>query len=84
MSKVDDQIASINESQVGTKAVLLHPFKPLVCIADDQEIIRYHLSLVGCDEYLGCTENIDLGENSGSSSFDEFKHDSFLGNPAEC
>jgi hypothetical protein len=43
---------------VGTRAVLLHLFKPLVCIADEKEIIRYHLSLVGCDEYLGCTENI--------------------------
>lgn len=71
MSKVDDQLPTYDtESGVGTKAVLLHPFKPLVCIADEKEIIRYHLSLVGCDEYLGCTENIDLEEHSGFSSFD--------------
>ena len=71
MSKVNDLYASYkNESGVGTKAVLLHPFKPLICFADEKEIIRYHLSLVGCDEYLGCTENIDLEEHSGFSSFD--------------
>ena len=62
MSKVDGPIATRfdTKSEVGTKAVLLHPFKPLVCIADEKETIRYHLSLVGCDEYLGCTENVNL------------------------
>lgn len=44
MSKVSDQIAICDTgSEVGTKAVLLHPFKPLVCIADERETIRYHL-----------------------------------------
>ena len=42
ISKVTDQIGSWDTgSEVGTKAVLLHPFKPLVCIADDNETIRY-------------------------------------------
>ncbi|KAG0566271.1 hypothetical protein M758_7G048400 [Ceratodon purpureus] len=41
VSKVTDQIGSWDTgSEVGTKAVLLHPFKPLVCIADDNETIR--------------------------------------------
>jgi regulator-associated protein of mTOR len=41
VSKVSDQIASWDtNSELGTKAVLLHPFKPLVCIADDKETIR--------------------------------------------
>ncbi|XP_024397087.1 regulatory-associated protein of TOR 1 isoform X2 [Physcomitrium patens] len=41
VSKVVDQIGSWDtQSEVGTKAVLLHPFKPLVCSVDDNEIIR--------------------------------------------
>lgn len=41
VSKVTDQIGSQDtESEFGTKAVLMHPFKPLVCIADDNETIR--------------------------------------------
>lgn len=41
VSKVTDQIGSWDTgSEVGTKAVLMHPFKPLVCIADDNETIR--------------------------------------------
>lgn len=32
-------------SEFGTKAVLMHPFKPLVCIADDNETIRYCFTL---------------------------------------
>ncbi|KAG0604073.1 hypothetical protein M758_10G142500 [Ceratodon purpureus] len=41
VSKVTDQIGSRDTgSEYGTKAVLLHPFKPLVCIADDNESIR--------------------------------------------
>lgn len=47
VSKVSDQIASWDtNSELGTKAVLLHPFKPLVCTADDKEIIRYHFNLL--------------------------------------
>jgi regulator-associated protein of mTOR len=39
---VTDQIGSWDTgSEVGTKSVLLHPFKPLVCVADDNETIRY-------------------------------------------
>lgn len=42
VSKVSDQIGSLDtQSDVGTKAVLLHPFKPLVCSADENETIRY-------------------------------------------
>lgn len=42
VSKVGDQIASWDTgSAIGIKAVLLHPFKPLVCTADDIETIRY-------------------------------------------
>jgi hypothetical protein len=42
VSKVSDQIASWDTgSETGTKAVLLHPFKPLICIADEKETIRY-------------------------------------------
>jgi len=42
VSKVSDQIASWDTgSEIGTKAVLLHPFLPLVCVADDKETIRY-------------------------------------------
>ncbi|KAG0616749.1 hypothetical protein M758_5G139500 [Ceratodon purpureus] len=41
VSKVSDQIASWDTgSETGTKAVLLHPFKPLICIADEKETIR--------------------------------------------
>ncbi|KAL2653954.1 hypothetical protein R1flu_022082 [Riccia fluitans] len=41
VSKVSDQIASWDtDSEMGTKAVLLHPFMPLVCIADEKETIR--------------------------------------------
>ncbi|XP_024383773.1 regulatory-associated protein of TOR 1 isoform X3 [Physcomitrium patens] len=41
VSKVSDQIGSLDtQSDVGTKAVLLHPFKPLVCSADENETIR--------------------------------------------
>ncbi|XP_024365360.1 regulatory-associated protein of TOR 1 isoform X3 [Physcomitrium patens] len=41
VSKVSDQIASWDTgSEMGTKTVLLHPFKPLVCTADDKETIR--------------------------------------------
>ncbi|KAJ7559940.1 hypothetical protein O6H91_04G107500 [Diphasiastrum complanatum] len=41
VSKVSDQIASWDtQSDMGTKAVLLHPFLPIVCIADDKETIR--------------------------------------------
>jgi len=44
VSKVSDEIASWElESEMGTKAVLLHPFKSLICIADDKETIRYQL-----------------------------------------
>nr|PNR35773.1 hypothetical protein PHYPA_021623 [Physcomitrium patens] len=40
-SKVTDEIGSWDTgSEVGTKAVLMHPFKPLVCIADGNETIR--------------------------------------------
>ncbi|CAM6047767.1 unnamed protein product, partial [Sphagnum compactum] len=40
-SKVSEQIASWDTtSEMGTKALLLHPFKPLVCVADDKETIR--------------------------------------------
>ena len=47
MSKVSDQIASWDTgSEVGTKAVLLHPFKPLICIADEKETIRYFPTIV--------------------------------------
>jgi len=43
VSKVTEQVASRDtESEFGTKAVLMHPFKPLVCIADDNETIRYY------------------------------------------
>jgi regulator-associated protein of mTOR len=45
VSKVSDQIASWDTgSEMGTKAVLLHPFRPLVCFADDKETIRYHFN----------------------------------------
>eukprot|EP00850_Spirogloea_muscicola_P012963 SM000086S23015 [mRNA] locus=s86:21057:31095:- [translate_table: standard] len=41
VSKVSDQIASFDtEAEVGSRAVLLHPFVPLVCIADEVECIR--------------------------------------------
>jgi regulator-associated protein of mTOR len=39
---VSQQFASWDTtSEMGTKALLLHPFKPLVCVADDKETIRY-------------------------------------------
>jgi hypothetical protein len=39
---VSDQIASWDTtSEMGTKALLLHPFQPLICVADDKETIRY-------------------------------------------
>lgn len=42
VSKVTDQFGSWDTgSEVGTKAVIMHPFKRLVCIADDNETIRY-------------------------------------------
>lgn len=45
VSKVSDQIASWDTgSEMGTKAVLLHPFRSLVCFADDKETIRYHFN----------------------------------------
>ncbi|CAI5969772.1 unnamed protein product, partial [Closterium sp. NIES-64] len=41
VSKVSDQIASFDtESDMMTEAVLLHPFLPLVCIADENEVVR--------------------------------------------
>lgn len=47
VSKVSDQIASWDTgSEMGTKTVLLHPFKPLVCTADDKETIRYHFDYI--------------------------------------
>ena len=39
--KVSDQIASFDtESEMTTEALLLHPFLPLVCIADENETLR--------------------------------------------
>lgn len=41
VSKVSDPISSwVTLSEMGTKAVLLHPFSPLVCCADEKETIR--------------------------------------------
>ncbi|CAM6087832.1 unnamed protein product [Calypogeia fissa] len=41
VTKVSDQIASCDtSSEMGTKAVLFHPFVPLICIADEKETIR--------------------------------------------
>ncbi|CAM6060131.1 unnamed protein product [Sphagnum tenellum] len=41
LSKVSEQVANWDTmSETGTKALLLHPFKPIVCIADDKETIR--------------------------------------------
>ncbi|KAH9551661.1 hypothetical protein CY35_09G025100 [Sphagnum magellanicum] len=41
LSKVSEQVANWDTvSDTGTKALLLHPFKPIVCIADDKETIR--------------------------------------------
>jgi regulator-associated protein of mTOR len=38
---VSEQVANWDTmSETGTKALLLHPFKPIVCIADDKETIR--------------------------------------------
>lgn len=53
MSKVSDQIASWDTgSETGTKAVLLHPFKPLICIADEKETIRYCLDYVMTGSFM--------------------------------
>lgn len=43
MSKVSDQIASFDseELDMATQALLLHPFLPLACMADEKETIRY-------------------------------------------
>ncbi|GAQ83620.1 HEAT repeat protein [Klebsormidium nitens] len=41
VSKVSDQIASCDtESERETRTLLLHPFVPIVCIADEKETIR--------------------------------------------
>lgn len=41
VSKVSDQIASYDtESDMSTQAVMLHPFMPIVCLADEKETIR--------------------------------------------
>eukprot|EP00246_Nothoceros_aenigmaticus_P010872 TRINITY_DN2780_c0_g1_i3.p1 TRINITY_DN2780_c0_g1~~TRINITY_DN2780_c0_g1_i3.p1 ORF type:complete len:984 (+),score=169.84 TRINITY_DN2780_c0_g1_i3:2-2953(+) len=37
VSKVSDQIASCDSVPEGSKAVLMHPFMPVVCIADEKE-----------------------------------------------
>ncbi|BBN00072.1 regulatory associated protein of mTOR [Marchantia polymorpha subsp. ruderalis] len=43
VSKVSDPISSwVTLSEMGTKAVLLHPFSPLVCCADEKETIRIY------------------------------------------
>lgn len=44
---MSDQISSWDTvSEMGTRAVLLHPFNPIVCIADEKETIRYPLVIV--------------------------------------
>lgn len=41
VSKVSDQIASCDtEAERETRSLLLHPFVPIVCIADEKETIR--------------------------------------------
>lgn len=53
VSKISDQIASWDTgSEIGTKAVLLHPFKPLICIADEKEAIRYSFDQVGTSSFM--------------------------------
>jgi len=55
---VSQQFASWDTtSEMGTKALLLHPFKPLVCVADDKETIRY-LTLLS----LWMVECMSIGE----------------------
>lgn len=53
LSKVSEQVANLDTmSETGTKALLLHPFKPIVCIADDKETIR--CSPFSCHCFLFC------------------------------
>jgi regulator-associated protein of mTOR len=44
---VSDQIASCDtEAERETRSLLLHPFVPIVCIADEKETIRYDVQSV--------------------------------------
>jgi hypothetical protein len=44
-TRVSDQIASFDiDSQSTSKAVLLHPFIPIVCSADENEVVRCGMS----------------------------------------
>jgi hypothetical protein len=52
---VSEQVANWDTmSETGTKALLLHPFKPIVCIADDKETIRCSPFSSHCFLFCAC------------------------------
>jgi hypothetical protein len=61
---VSDQIASCDtEAERETRSLLLHPFVPIVCIADEKETIRYDVQSVAL-----CKKSLLLGVKRGGLS----------------
>lgn len=53
---MSDQIASCDtEAERETRSLLLHPFVPIVCIADEKETIRYDFQFMAFLDKLHCS-----------------------------